>query len=308
MGKGVCLKRSELEGLLLNKNAFSLLEDVLKRDNELEDEIRYKYSDYGKFVSKARLKELLKEVKPEVDDFLGISDMPTPSIVTSNCNALLLPLLRLPTLPLAFYGGAHFFGGGLGLLLVKGDILSDFASVGLGLTALIGAGIWEQAVNPDPDTYNPFGHRVAIGRAHEEEASVTIAHEYAHHVQKKKWGSKSFDIRYSSFFEGFCRGVERNTAKKRYEEHNNERALKDHFTRHIPEIKVVYNWMCECLGKYPDRKAMQYVPYGHTRGKWLWKAPCNHALGNAALYLYESTQGTRIYKDILKGDFAFKPL
>lgn len=74
----------EVEHILLRKENFCLLEDILNNESEELKRLQ-KLKDEGKLffgnkVRKNELKDLFRIVKKEVDDFLDVGEIPEPKL------------------------------------------------------------------------------------------------------------------------------------------------------------------------------------------------------------------------------------
>lgn len=134
-----------------------------------------------------------------------------------------------------------------------------------------------------------------------------IAHEYTHHIQgitENSWIQlRDQDI----FMDGHARGVERYITQ-RYALENDDLGFLDFYTNlHVQELRTAYKWITETCRqtpnpfflnmKTPEADALLRCFGGDSEGISI------HAKGTALFSVYESQQGSKIYKNVIHGSF-----
>jgi len=311
-------RRKQLEAIILDSKSFPILEASIDYCNKRLSEIKSDAICYNssKPLDRTQLSDLFKIVKKDVDIFLEVSEIKSPTIVAPQEPYTLIHDLKSVPGTCLILGGVLYFSIGasetLGNLNNIPNLSNSLLHIGIGASCILAGSLLGMIINPNPNCYYaPLG-KISVLNYNEQEASLILAHEYTHHIQKLKWGTRGFCGRivnpaFNSFCEGFARGVERNiagfytkiTGDTSYEATCLEK-------RHIPELKVVYDWLCKQTNQKPNKDLMGNGYFQDLEEKHFFKKrPNDYAIGNTALYLKEITQGRRIYQNIIAGNFEF---
>lgn len=309
----------------------SVLKFLLKRDNlavlrrlldtrTLELEKLQKLNkrgvlDFGPIMFFEDLRELLEEVKKDVDDFLGIKDISAPKLLPysifnwSTSYAFLLIFLfgaALAFLGLFFW--YSFYARWFMLILGAGFIY--FGYIVVDRVVFYGSRVASSySYNPLTRTIIAPANPGSYGRR--AELAHILAHEYAHHVQKIFGMGHDFSKKLNFLKEGFAIGVQVHIAEIYSARENNDAFLFGTLDEIVGAMQGVYIWLTRLL-EVPFAKRPKWVktsrrPFEPMLGRETSvKTPSVHALGCVFFLLFESSYGARIYGDILRGEFELK--
>ncbi len=285
-----------VEKLLLQPSAIPILEDILNREINLYSKLKDKRLNFGKVPSPQELFPLLEETKPEVDEFLGVSEIKNPGIQyhSQNENILLLSL------------GIGISGGIGSCVITKGLYFGFealdyvFIATSLFISAFGSAGIYYN--NTRPSEYSPE-KGISLKKQKRELIIPVIAHEYTHHVQKEKGFPYE---KFECLREGQARSVQNAIALKWMEE-DNPSSLCGNIVYNLPEVRSVYFWSAEKNRRTPnpylcEEQESKYDKFLRDRLRKQGK-PTEHALGNAFFSTLEAREGTGIHKEIMAGRY-----
>lgn len=281
-------KTETLVEKLCNKENIPLLEKILATESIRLTRLRILdylgKLDHGQTVSRKQLPELFTEVKTEVDSFLGTDDI-------SKCRIGYKQLLDKNFL--------------LELSLPIGFITALSNLCGLAYTAVAPAEqqlptmLLANTVNILPaytayhltrytgPHYNIITRSISLDKEPRTELTLTIAHEYTHHIQQKR--RLPILPSYWALTEGIARGTERHIARLYREREDNEAYLHHTTQKTVNELTRTYAKICNMLGVTPSK---------YLADEKL-EAPREHAIGNTYFYLEEIKKGKDIYKNVI---------
>ncbi len=304
------IENDRLKQLLLRRENLPVLEEVLARESaELERLQRLKKRgklDFGKLVKEEEVPELLAEIYPEVDYFLGFTGGNLPSHQFYSRQAIARLTETGQAEKLVTRGGivSTFVGSAEIVRNVVLEMSPDPLWTSIGI-ALLGAGAYALNRGRKMRTmsfHEGWGYTFSLIELVEAPRSSfipTTAHEYAHHLQQIK---QLHSRRYLTFLEGHARGVERTIAEHYREKEDNEAFLWDISNETVEELKLAYQWICAGLGEKPKRSL------GKTRTQYsgFFTKQSHHTLGNTLFRLYEALHGKDIYRQAIHGEFQFQ--
>lgn len=252
--------------ILLRAESTLFLEEIINRDTQCYLQFKDEPLDYGKAPARKDLSLLLEEVKLLVDDFLGASEINPPTVDYKN--------LFREGIPSSFGDFLMFFPWAYNTLKSKGH-------------------------------YCDISEHITLKKEAKGKLIPVLAHEYAHHVQRKK-------ISFIDYFEeGQARSVQRHISNF-YAEKEDNLTFSVHNLREydLPELKVAYIWLCgehgviqkPYLSQARTEKEKRYLDIA-----WTLKArnaePGKHIKGNAFFSILEYVEGTEIHRQITAGKY-----
>lgn len=289
------LKNSNLIQLLLDKDNISPLESILDSESQYLKTLQKLNGndmlDFGPKLDEEKLKAVFIDVKGEVDNFLGASDINQPSC---EYYSILKPNLGSMS-TLLLYGLGAFY-------MVEGFFSFPYSPIDtfLGLILLQQA-FFIHTIEKTTSRYDPLTKSITMSPLHKYRADVipVVGHEYAHHVQRKRLSLPVFPKR-SYFEEGHARGVQRFIANRYRDKENNEAFMYNYLDLSVAELKATYKWMCKKLEVGPSKSLLKV----ETEARH--KKQSGHSIGNTLFLLYETRLGNGVYKDLIDGSFEFK--
>ncbi|MBI5066258.1 hypothetical protein HZA97_08540 [Candidatus Woesearchaeota archaeon] len=276
-------KRAQLKERLLDKNNLPVLEELLNREMQQKRFLRGLKEnnaldfDFGPKYSKQELPAILAQVKADVDEFLGTSNVNMPR------SGYFTFLSVEGTIPM-YYA----YRGFEKILQHLPDPNASFPADGfiyLGLAYILYFVV-------SRSSYNPILRTVTLEKEKRAEIVPTFAHEYAHHVQKKR-GFPSITCDHA-MTEGHARGVERFIARTFNKKEDDPAFLYGTTKRHVDDLGRMYKWLCKKHGIEPKINI-----------SFLSERITDYSIGTTALYIQEALQGNKIFREIIEGKFQF---
>lgn len=278
------IQNKYLKQLLLDKDKVPALETIIDREaaerSRIEEALRNGTASFGHHPE--RPEWYLPEIKRQVDTFLDVTDVSKPLCRYTYFNSFVSSMIS---------GTVAAMGGHLAANV---DVISGVCFLELAIIFSIFTGYGAH--------YNTFTRKIILERTSRETLVPTLAHEYAHHVQRTQ--DLPINSEYDVFREGHARGVQRYIARYFAEAESNPAFLYQITDWTVAELKAVYYWMCKKLGVKPS-SAIMNIPRSKDHSERLFfSGP--HPYGNAFFSLYEETRGKDIYKSVLKGNLPWK--
>lgn len=262
-----------MEQILLNKDNIPVLEELLHEESkhlvrlrELKEDGKL---DFGPILTKKEVKNLFPQIKKEVNEFLDV-----------NCEA---PAIKHYSLVVTMHERCNF---------------GSFHR-------------YESMFNPRTYLYK-YG-KIRLRSKKERPVIIpVISHEYSHSIGYQKYDKINI-LSHGCFIEGFALGVERYIAKLYRNNEDNEAFLYYTIDKTVEHLKSSYIWMSKILGIVPkdfllDIKSLTEI----EEEKWKKdkivyeiREVSEHAIGNALFYIYETSRGNQIYKEMINGRFRF---
>ncbi len=278
-----------------------LLDDASCRLDELHELKNNGALSFGPKINPNELSDLVTSVCVEVDSFLDIQSktiLPFGYFSLFNLGVIettLLALYSLATLPVA----RCLTSPPLSLEFIPTTLFN----VGEAILPFIPAAMSLHSMARSPG-YDPIAKKIILGKELLINLKPSVAHEYTHYLQEV-YGicSKKCDI----FMEGHARGVQKYVAELFAENERNLAYKYDIMDTTVGEFKSTYLWMCKKLQKVP-RESLLITPSQRDFSEgWsrFFRKPSSHALGNTLLSIYESQLGSRIYSDMIHGNFKW---
>lgn len=313
------LRNENIISFLLRRDRLALLRPLLDAETlkleKLQKLNKRRALDFGPIIFLEDLQELLEGVKKDVDDFLGIEDIPEPKLLPysmfswSAGFAFMLTFLlgaALALLGFLVWHGYHaywlMFFLGAGFLYLGYMVIDRVVFYGSRVASSYSYNSLTQTIIVPADL-GSYGRRA--------ELAYILAHEYAHHVQKIFGMGHDFSRRLNFFKEGFAIGVQAHIAKIYSVRENNGAFLFGTLDEMVGAMQGVYIWLTRQLEapfiKRPKWAKTSRRPFEPMLGRESSvKTPSVHALGCVLFLLFESLYGVQIYGDILRGEFELK--
>ena len=293
---------TEVKDFLLNNDKVPVLEEILSKECKKLlnlNAILYPYVygvgekerrklDFGPRLDVTELRNVFPDVKKEVDDFLGVSNVGNP-LINGGCwsrsklyNGLrttVIGVTLLPAIPLDV----------LALMPDPTDPITVPLAALLTLPATLLAG-----------SYIYFGKKPRIRISHFDskrcKAIPVLAHEYAHHIQRRKisclrnpdYSLPLRDTAHGIFEEGHARGVEREIAKQYSERENNKAFEYDTQGTIVGELSSTYKCLSKKLGITPCKSL--------TKGSTFLGVD-SHSMGTTFFHLLKELKGKSVYRE-----------
>lgn len=273
-------KRDSLKERLLDKNNLPILEDLLNKEIQKRkwlEELKNKGAlDFGLKYSRKELPAILAQVKADVDEFLGTSQvvMPRSDYFTFFSIYGILP-------------GYFLVRGGMEVLVNQSSPLIGAAFV---IDAIITAYCMFQLFSGPQ--YNHLSKKITLRKEKRADIIPIFAHEYAHYLQHRLLFPELTSDHATK--EGHARGVERFMANLYKEREDNLAFAYGSNERQVEDLGEMYNWLCRKHGVQPKIKI----------NKFGWFVD-DYSIGTTALYIQEALQGNKIFREILEGKFQF---
>lgn len=301
--------------VLLRTENIPLLEDLLAKEIALGEKLQKQKLNLGSIPATNDLPALLEEVKPHVDDFLGVAEIEVPNIgykcdydayLSSQnkyrCTSLgfvafsLASLLAIPVLSIGLMEYAQPLAiGFLGSITIP--------SLGFGFYNGIKFVKNENSFTKENSGTSYYSKNAIFLRVKEKKRLINhLAHEYTHHVQKEKGISYQ---NYQYFCEGQAQAVGGYIDTKYCLMENDPAFLLQSLEDDVGSLKATYIWLAEKLQKRPNRSLLvptAYENYNLTRLKERGR-PTKHAISTAFFSLLEAREGTGIHKEIMAGRY-----
>src|SRR3989344_2730216 len=283
-----------IERLLLKKENVGALDDIITKEIGAVYALNWDKASGGRVLKKSELSSLLEEVKPEVDNFSGVSGIRSPTI---SYNELFSKEKK--------YAWVASGCSGFGLLTTSYSYATnpDFWLV-QGATALISLGVLGYSLGcvraslKDGSTYSraPLEH-ISLKKAPRTQLILSIEHEYTHHLQLKK-GLKSFP-------EGQARSLQRYIGRIYSEREDNLGFIIFNFLSYdLPEWKTVRSWIRNKLNGDPlPNIFLTKEEAGNYHYLKKYQKPTPHATSNAFFSILEAREGLGIHKEIMAGKY-----
>ncbi|MBN2052531.1 hypothetical protein JW756_03435 [Candidatus Woesearchaeota archaeon] len=293
-----------LEGLLLNENNIELIEALLlkyfQEFMDIEAEKRKGKLDFGPKLSNRELKEVFPSIKADVDDFLGLTNIPTPrfgyhSFFKSGGKInFSLPIISGCT--------AASFLDVVNQLLSKNAYLftrsffSDLFITGVGI-----ASYYHVNKSQNQCYFYPLSNNITLLKDERAELIPAPAHEYTHYIQeyvgwKFPWFKGFNKNKRTCLAEGHAMGVENYLARTYAEREKNPAFLYNSTRYSFYSLASVYYWICNELNIKKRNISLSGIP----------ERPSDHTKGRVLFLINETKYGPQIYSDILKGKFELK--
>ncbi len=298
-------KNSELLRQLCRQENLGELEILISSQLEEFVPINLSELEFGAGLTSEEIKEIFPKVKEDVDNFLGTHHIDVP-----DCDYYNFFKPGLNTIP---FWINYSFAASVPIYLTLGETIRNYLpedlnsivsniilSPGLGILTILPFLISFNGYLANLTSgYDPLFRHITLQKEEMNEETGTLrkisrpklipimAHEYAHHVQKKQ-GLALFDNRV--LLEGHARGVERHISELYCEREGNDAFMYGIYNRTITELQQTYGWICRRL-EIKGRE--EFLPKKQTREI----GP--HAAGNTLFLLWEQTKGSEIYKEVL---------
>ncbi len=303
-------QKEQLERRLKHPDNISILEEILARKSA-ELECLQKARDdrklgFGKKIKKKpELETIVREIKAEVDSFLGVSEinLPDTNFVKLRDDKFSLRMVS------ASYGlnAINLSLAGFSLATTNnnpstGAMLFNF---------LLGAaGMYIHHSALQETTYQTIDQRIRLAKAPKESLVSLFAHEYTHYLQHQLLFSpeKIIFSQYRPFTEGHARGVQRNIGIIYQQREGNDAFIWENSNYDVSELKNVYRWLCRLAGKKVSSSLMSIKTtkdQANTFYLTIYKEPTPHALGNSLMLIHEAQYGNDIYRKMLHGEHTF---
>lgn len=287
-----------IERLLLKEENIDVLDSIFNQEIERIGTLKLKKYSQGQAPYPSDLSSLLEEVKPHVDDFLGVSGIQSPTI---NYNQLFSKDKMFPWIAFGFAAA------GFGLsppFLNPNPSPVEYAAAIMSL-GLFGFSLYSiRASLKELSFYTDNLNCIALQKEPRTLLIPIIAHKYAHHVQKKK-GLGSFLSRKLTAREGQARSVQRQVSRD-YAEKEDNPAFSILYSQayDLPELLTVKSWLCNKLRGMELPKVF-FNPIVAANHFYLqkYRKPTPHALGNAFFSILEAHEGVEIHKEIMAGRY-----
>lgn len=290
------IEDDELEDMLLRRENIPVIEELLIRESENLERLkrlrRRKELKFGKKIKREEMLCLYPEICREVNDFLGVGFMDMPN---AEYFSLFRPELK-KMMVLAGYGlseAAAVFGGSE---ILYGDMNPrDFIISIAGIALLLKtSNIHAHMKIPK---YDHHKSRIVVEKTAREKLIPIIAHEYTHHIQRRRGINK---MKWSVFMEGHARGVQRKISQNFMEREDNEAFMYNTLDITLDEFKKAYEFMCEELG-IPANKNLVKTKTGRYRKREI----NSYDIGNALFSILKEKHGDGIYRKMIHGNFSF---
>ena len=270
------ISNRKLRKKLLREDNLPLLEDCIEAEKEKlrpfmqKDPLIWEEGE-RKELDRKGLEDMLADIKPIVDTFLGVSIKDSPRIDYKGLFKLNPESASLiGNFSVCVYAALRSFA-----MLSEQDYLGSLI---MGIPTLTGLCLeyvlYNHCFSAKTSYYTPIGNRIMVSKAKEHAEKfphAVIAHEYAHYVQTRTGCSHLMNI---ICREGHASGVSGHVL--------DVLGIPDFFA--VAELKEVYDAISQ-------NKRANY-----------------HSIGTSALYLEEMEQGRQIYRQLLDGTFEFKVL
>ncbi len=237
-------RNRNIKTALLKLENIQALEEILHQKMITSSKFKGKFKR-GRIPKRKELCLLLKEIKPEVDRYLGVSGISTPPVNYSKVDYTkyyerlakdtVLPMLSTPLFltldDISLYTRLIF---GLPVLLISS----------LATTNIIKKIIEERR---GASEYNFVDKSIKLERQPVYDLIPTLAHEYAHHIQKEKNIPKE---KYFSFFnEGQARSVQRHVSVQEMIKNDDSRFMMRSLDFDISELRATHMWLTKYFRK-----------------------------------------------------------
>jgi hypothetical protein len=296
------IEDDELEDMLLNIENVPVIEELMYRESRRVERLRglVKRGElrFGRKIKQGEMRELLPEVCREVNNFLGVMPIEPVDIPNAEYYNIFNPKLKNMLLLTSFglSEAAMIMGAGN---MVYGDAMNpkDIFLLLAGGAALFRCS--KEYSDMKCPKYNAKTKKIILQKTSREKLIPIIAHEYAHHIQRRRGINKT---KWSIFTEGHARGVQRKISKIFSERENNEAFIYQISEMDMGEYKKAYRFMCEELGITANESLMRTK----TRlDRYRNKEINSHQIGNSLFSILEEKHGDGIYKKMIHGNFNF---
>ena len=296
------LENNSMKNRLLVLDNISAIEDLLDKESiRLERLERLKKDnklDLGKKLSSKELKELFPKICTEVDEFLGIQNGEVPKYEYYD---LMTPGLNTTPILICYALTSIMVAGSVTSLFIDKNPGTHYIDAVIGTLQFTTVALLDSINRNRGSRFNQSSKKVTLEKIARTDLIPTIGHEYAHSVQDRQG---LIYKKHSIFQEGHARGVEKHLAQMYSEREDNEAFLYDTSKRTVGEFKRSYLWMCTQLGQEPNKNLLKTNNDINDLGKKI-KEPSSHAIGNALFSIYKAQKGSKIYNQMIHGNFQF---
>jgi len=301
--------------LFVKENAPVLGEITRQQSRRLLELKQQRLPGAGPRSGVETLAEAYRRIRVDVDTFLGAEGMSVPTLETlSLFDPLNGHILR-------WYGRALAWGGLGAAVGVGGYVWQRHARArGKSVSAItrraflggliplgIGGAYGRVAVEAHIALRHDGGYiaeRPAIlysPAANRTQAELTIAHEYAHHVQRVMGFWSTPEVELTGATEGMARMVDQHIGRLYAERFKNPAYEREALQLRLPELQSAYLHLCEQVAVTPDAPLLHRPKTGRTP-----KTSADvRELGYAMFVILQQQRGEQIHRDILQGRFRW---
>lgn len=253
-----------------------------------------KPSPSQKVPSRKELSQLLEDVKKSAQEFL---DLPAD---IAHCSINYEGLFSGNWDLWGIMGGSGF--GVAVSCLLAGSFSVFFIPLLFGLGGAAGVTLARRREGWDDDLlghYVPLNKQIEVRRLPKRKLFNTVAHEYAHHLQKEIVGDRFSDTKL--WAEGYAMGFARMLSRRYAVQQQDPQYAVCPLEINLQHLEKAYRWLCKEQGRAAK-----------TFSSWASQVPVEiveknpYVLGDTFFYLLEAEEGEGVYKAILQGEQEWK--
>ena len=137
--------------------------------------------------------------------------------------------------------------------------------------------------------------------ANRTQAELTIAHEYAHHIQRVAGFWSAPEVELTGAIEGMARMVDQHIGRLYAKRFQNPAYEQEALQWRLPELQAAYRHLCEQVAVTPDATLLHRPKTGRHS-----KASVDvRELGYAVFVILQQQRGEQVHRDILQGRFRW---
>jgi len=137
--------------------------------------------------------------------------------------------------------------------------------------------------------------------ANRTQAELTIAHEYAHHVQKVAGFWSTPEVELTGAIEGMARMVDQHIGRLYAKRFQNPAYEREALQLRLPELQAAYLHVCERVAVTPDATLL----HRPKTGRYSKASADVRQLGYALFVILQQQRGEQVHRDILQGRFRW---
>lgn len=292
------IKRKNLEAYI--RSNMSALEHCLETNLQEYFSLKDQQHDFGGKLDRNNILGLSERVYAETRDFLNITSVPeVKTFVPSKAKDIPYYLLLGPAIggyPMTFYA-ASIFGERHGF-----PIGGFWATVMYASIASISFGVYLYHTLSNEISHYSLFNNINIAEPNTADATGTMAHEYAHHIQRSILHLPRFKAR--ALKEGHARGVQMAVSRRFAEATGNKACMLNPLWEICAELQYAYKKGC-CWNKREADEALALADIGSYQTEMSEDISHEYGIGTAAMQIAEAKHGQDVYRKVIQNDFSF---